>query len=154
MFLSYDCFIKDAFGLFGDSLYIFKVFISSFIPLLLLIALSLIGLLAKLVFWKKLNYWWLFIITLITLFFNLYSGTSSNIINLFNCKTIENEKLLAWDLTVECWKGRHLIWALSFGTPFMVFWTFGLPLFGIMFLFINWKKVGMEQFNTYYILLY
>lgn len=154
MILSYDCFIKETFKIFGNSLFVFKVFLSSFIPLIILILLWLFGILGKIILWKKLNYKRLMVITIITIFFNLYSGTSSNIINLFNCKNIEDKSLLTWDLTVICWKDQHLIWALAFGVPFMIFWIFGLPLFCILFLCINKKKVGLESFNTYFILLY
>ena len=154
MFLSYDCFIKSTFPIFGSSFFIFKVFLSSFIPLLLAVVLLLMGLIAKGIFRKWLSYKRLVVISLITIFFNLYSGTSSNIINLFNCKTIEEDSLLTRDLTVTCWKSSHLIWSLAFGVPFMIFWVFGLPFFGIGFLFFNKKKVGSDNFNNYFILLY
>ena len=100
MFLSYDCFINDSFIIFGKSMFIFKTFLSSFVPLIIVVFLLIIGLIVKLIFWKKLSYKWLIVIILITVFFNMYSSTSSNIINLFNCKTIEDETLLTRDLTV------------------------------------------------------
>jgi len=154
MSISYDCLINENVKVFGDSLFLFKVFISCFFPFILLFLFWGLGLVIKLALWKWLNYKRLMVITLITLFFNLYSGISSNVINLFNCTKIETSFLLTHDMTMSCWKSKHLIWSLSFGIPFIAIWILGLPLFCIVFLFFNKKKVGSESFNTYFILLY
>ena len=90
MIISYDCFLKDAFPAFVDSVFLLKVFLSPFFSFGLFFLLSIFALILKLILRKRLYFWRLLVITLITLFFTLYSRTSSNIIDLFNCKSIEN----------------------------------------------------------------
>jgi hypothetical protein len=71
----------------------------------------------------------------------LYPSITSEVIQIFNCEQIENERRLNKDLEIECWKGNHLFWALGFGVPFIFIWTIGLPLGAFLFLFFKRKKV-------------
>jgi len=38
-------------------------------------------------------------------------------------------------MSVKCWENFHLNFALGFGVPAILLWTFGIPTSGILFLF-------------------
>jgi len=143
MIISYDCFIEETkLNLFGSSKHLFKVFLSSFLPLIFIIAALIIFSFLKIILWKWIRLIWWILIAIITILFNLYSSTTSLILCIFNCQTIESTIRLRRDYELKCWVDAHARWAFFYGVPMLVFFVFGLPIFGILVLFLNRNKLG------------
>ena len=123
-------------------------------PFGILILGILFSFICKLILWKWLNLLRMITISTITIVFTLYSSTSSIILNLFTCRTIEDDLVLARDVKIKCWEGNHLRWSMGFGLPFLLLWVFGIPVLGIMFLFNRRKHVSDPKFVMYFLLLY
>lgn len=99
MIISYDCLLKETWlNFFGLSDFIFKTFVSTLLPFAILMVGVMFSILCKLLLWKWLNMLWMITISAITIVFTLYSNTSSLILNLFTCWTVEDELVLARDV--------------------------------------------------------
>ena len=145
MIVSYDCFLVSTnLNIFGSSKHLFKVFVSSFLPPIFIGIALFIFLIFKLILCKRVKFIWWILIAIITVIFNLYSSTSSLILSIFNCKSIEENQYLSWDLEIQCWKGSHARWAFLYGIPMIIFFVFGLPLIGALILFLNRNKLGWD----------
>lgn len=145
MIVSYDCFLVSTnLNIFGSSKHLFKVFVSSFLPLIFIGIAFIIFLCCKLILWKRIKFIRWILIGIITVLFNLYSNTTSLILSIFNCKKIEDEILLLRDLEIKCWTGSHAWWAFMFGIPMIILFVFGLPILGCVVLYLNRKKLGWD----------
>ena len=158
MVVSYDCLLEDTrLNLFGSSDYIFKTFVSVFIPFFLIALTTLFWMVAYALLIccrKKINLKRYIIVSIISIMLLMYPNTSSMILSLFKCREIGGLPYLERDMMLECWKGSHQSWAYFFGIPYMIFWVFGLPLLGIVFLTINRKNVQKQSFKDNYLVLY
>ena len=145
MIVSYDCFLEATkLNMFGSSKHLFKVFISSFLPLIFIGVALIAFTFMKIIFWKRIRLIRWILIAIITVLFNLYSSTTSLILSIFNCQMIETTVRLWWDYELKCWVGSHAWWAFFYGIPMIIFFVFGLPIFGILVLFFNRKKLGHD----------
>jgi len=143
MIVSFDCFIESThLNIFGFSKHVFKTFISSFLSLFVFLIVLIVFSIIKLMFRKSIRFIRWICIGIITILFTLYANTTSLILSIFNCKTIEDDKWLVWDLEMICWKDYHAWWAFFYGVPMLVLFVFGLPILGILILFLNRKKLG------------
>lgn len=155
MIVSFDCFLEQSkLNIFGSSKFLFKVFISSFFPLLLILLFIFLSSVVKCILCKRVLFKWLIVISGLTILFTMYSNTSQIILSLFNCKTIENERLLERDLEIPCWKAIHMWWAFGFSLPLLILFVFGLPILGIVFLWFKWWHLNDPHFMKYFIVMY
>jgi len=145
MIVSYDCFLEATkLNMFGASKHLLKVFISSALPVIFISVALVAFSIMKLILWKRIRLIRWILIAIITILFNLYSSTTSLILSIFNCQTIETTARLRRDYELKCWVDSHARWAFFYGVPMIVFFVFGLPIFGILVLFFNRKKLGRD----------
>lgn len=155
MLVSFDCFLENTnLNIFNSSKFLFKVFVSAFTPFVLILLFLFMSLIVKAIFRKFVLLLRLFVISILTILFTMYSSTSQLILSIFNCKQIEDLTLLERDLHVECWSVSHMRWAFGFGIPFIILFIFGLPIFGILFLRIKRKHLNDANFMKYFIVMY
>jgi len=135
--MSFDCFLEETkLVVFGESTILLKALLISLSPLLILMFFYVILVCLKLCLWRRIALKRLLITCLITIIFLVYSNIASLIISLFSCTSINGVLRLSRDLELICWKGKHLAWTLGFALPLLIGWVFGMPLFGILFLFV------------------
>jgi len=73
--------------------------------------------------------------TIMTLLLLLHSTLASSVFSLFACRSLDNGTWMQEDLSLQCWQGRHLFFALALGLPSLVVWVLGFPLaFGALLL--------------------
>lgn len=73
--------------------------------------------------------------TIMSLMLLLHSTIASSVFSLFACRHLDNGTWLQEDLSLQCWQGRHLFYALVLGVPSLVIWVLGFPLaFGALLL--------------------
>lgn len=155
MIVSFDCFLENTnLNIFNSSRFIFKCFISAFFPFILILFFTILSVLVKLFLWKWVILIRLIVISVLTILFTMYSSTSQLIVSIFNCKEIESETYLEWDLELKCWDSSHFRWAFGFGIPFIILFIFGLPVLGIVFLRLWRKHLNDINFMKYFIVMY
>ena len=89
-----------------------------------------------------------------TLLFFFYPTITQMTLSLFNCQTVEGVEYLTRDLSVTCWKGKHLFWVLVNGVPMSIIWIIGLPLCGFLMLTKNRKNLWLGSVLSKYWILY
>jgi len=142
MILSYDCFLKEIWlNFFAQSDYIFKIFITCFVPFIFILISFCFFLPLKALCRKRINLFRVLIVSMITILWQFYPNQSKMIISIFNCKSIDNVIRLSKDLNIVCWKDNHLKWAIGWGMPMLLLWVFGLPIISFVFLLLKRKKL-------------
>ena len=119
--------------LFGDSIAIFKIFLSTFTPLVVILLFVALWLMVKGIFRRRVDLNGVVMSVVIIVYF-LHSTITDIMLGLFRCYPVEGKSLLEKDMTVECWSSSHMAWALGLGVPYIAVWTIGIPLAGIAFL--------------------
>jgi len=86
MIVSYDCFLDTTnLNMFGSSKHLFKVFISSFLPLIVIGIALVVFLFVKMIFCKRIRFFRWIVIGIITIIFNMYPSITQLILSIFNC---------------------------------------------------------------------
>jgi len=106
-----------------------KEMFMAFLPIgIILISLSFWGIVALV----KKNTDYLkqhFVCTLILLLLTLHPNILNTSFNIMSCKLMENDTWwLIADFSVECWKGDHLKYTLSFAVPSLIVWGVVTPI--------------------------
>lgn len=86
--------------------------------------------------------------SLIVLLFLIHPNLVNSGFSYFNCDEIEGTKRLQLDLSIKCFEGPHLKWALIAGFPTILLWGFGIPLFAFYSLYKvknNLKDLEVRQ---------
>ena len=135
-------------------MYIFKTFLSAFTPLAVGILVVGVWLIIKLIMKEKVNLSRSIILSLITVVYFFHTTITSIMFGLFKCFPIEGESLLERDMTVKCWNPVHMVWVIFLGIPYIVVWTFGLPILGIVFFTIRRKHLKKASFRAKYLIMY
>ena len=153
--VSIDCFVEDfKLNMVGSSEYLFRGFLTIFLPLLFFLVFAFMYGVWKLIRRDRHEYKRALVVIAITIVYFFYPTLTNRSLNLFKCMGIEGTLRLELDLELECWKGAHLYWAMFMGLPLMIFWVIGLPVLGIVFLLLNRKKVFTPGFDHYFLVLY
>lgn len=153
--VSFDCFIEDfKMNLFGSSEYTMKAFLSSIVPVVIAIIISVGFVVWKLIRKDKTSLSRGITVSIITLLYFFHPQLTAKALSFFKCSEIAGENRLMYDLEMVCWKDSHFYWAAFYWSPMFLCWVIGLPLLGIVFLQINRKKVFTKEFNYKYLVLY
>ena len=92
VYVSYDCFLKQTWlNFFGSSDYLFKAFISGFVPFILIALSFIISIFFKVILRRKIRLTRWLIICSLTIMFQLYMNTSSLVLAIYNCMSIEDD---------------------------------------------------------------
>lgn len=92
-------------------------------------------------------------VVVITVLFFLHPSLTEKSFSFLRCVDIYETSRLQNDLEVSCWKGKHTLWAAGFAVPMLVI-CFSFPLFGIIWMLINRKRLQDIRFKRYFIFFY
>ena len=139
--LSFDCFIHNLkIELFESSEYLNKAFLFCFVPIFVWLAFILMFGIFKLI--KKSSQFKANVtIAFITVVYFYHPSIVDKVIGLFKCDRIEEVARFYLDLEVVCWEGIHLKFVLFLAIPMILIWVIGFPVFGIIFLSMNQRKL-------------
>lgn len=94
-------------------------------------------------------------ITTMVFIFLIYPTISSYTFGIFNCISIEGTSYLEKDFDIECWSDDHYYYIFYFTLPVILIWVIGYPLFIIIILSKNKKRLNeismIKLFGLYYI---
>eukprot|EP00347_Sterkiella_histriomuscorum_P008676 403344182 len=143
--VSQDCFIRDS----NISIH------PQYIKLIAAIILPLVAILIFALFWFMWSKWKggvnfknnLIVSTIILIFLAMPSITSHSF-SILNCQDIFNDgdRYMNSDLSIKCWEGDHIYYALLIGIPIIVIWVIGMPLLSL-FILIKHKIALKESCN-------
>ena len=157
VFLSFDCFVID-YNIQGpfSSNKIFKIFLSGFLPILLLIVFAVIWLWAKCIN-KKLvpDFQRNIVISFISIVFLLYPRLVQSAFSMFECVSIDSgdnrSKINLYD---SCYGSNHIKWLLAIALPIIVIWVISMPLIALYLLYKNHNKNEDNKVKQYFLILY
>ncbi|CAI2363934.1 unnamed protein product [Moneuplotes crassus] len=156
-FISFDCFFNDAqMESFTSSTPIFKLFLSTLLPLFFIIMSALIWGLLGLTGHKwfedtKRN----ISITIICILFLLHPTLTKQSLSLFQCTDVGNgESRMTIDMNIQCYSAEHLKWALPIGGSMMVVWVIGCPMAALIILIKFRKNLDHDIVKRYFLILY
>lgn len=143
--LSVDCFIRNK----GVSMHpaFAKLIVACVFPLAMIIGIIVVWLLFKLCC-KKWQIKRNIIISIIVLIFIALPPISTITMSIYNCVDIfaDGNSFLAVDMSIKCWEGEQSKYAKRFGVPVIIIWIVGFPVFALILLFKNRKRLQNEQF--------
>lgn len=76
-------------------------------------------------------------ITCIVILFLLYPAVSTQVFELFSCKTLYGVSRLQADMTIECASASHVWWMLVVGLPGVICEVIGIPLAAFLVLWLR-----------------
>ncbi|CAI2377172.1 unnamed protein product [Moneuplotes crassus] len=153
-FMSFDCFIKnsDITGPFGSNA-IFKLFLLSFLPMILFLAISLIWLVLYFI-----NKKWVkdlkrnLIISLVTIIFILHPKLAERSISIFRCVSIdEGVQVARIDTSIGCYSYTHIKWCVIIAVPIILIWVTACPLVALVLILKNKDKDENCRVRQYFL---
>ena len=153
-FFSFDCFIEDLkLNVFSDSEYIIKSFLPLFMPIVFIgVFMTIFGLVK--VINRNSNFQRNILMVIITVLFFFHPTLTGKAIAFFRCINIHGTPRKVNDLEIKCWETAHMAWAFGVGVPIIIFWSIGIPLFGVIFILKNRKNLHEDHFSSKYLILY
>ncbi|CAI2368076.1 unnamed protein product [Moneuplotes crassus] len=154
--LSFDCFIKDTeVNFMFNSNSIFKLFLMTFLPIILFFIIAVMWLIIK---WVKpawcTNIKRALVISFITVVFVLHPKLTEKSISLFKCIEIdEGYKVARIDTNLECFSPTHLKWCIIVGIPIILVWVIACPLITYLVILKQRKKKDNRMMG-YFLIIY
>ena len=156
--LSFDWFQSQTeLKLFAPSSPFLKAFLTSLLPLIMLMFISIIfGILKGLFPQKFKNFKRNVIVSIITVLFLMYPTLTNTAFEMFQCIGIPDEGLrrVKIDSEIEWYSTEHILWWLYVATPMIIVWVIGCPLAAFIVLYKNRNRLYNEEFQKYFIVLY
>ena len=157
-FLSFDWFITD-YEIKGpfDSNPVFKLFLLSFLPVMLFLLVALIWMIIYLINSNLVHSMKRYlIISFISIVFILHPKITEESINSFRWFKIDEggERVSRIDTDIEWYSFTHLKWWLIISLPIIIIWVISLPLFGLILLSRHIKDEGHNNVKECFLILY
>ena len=156
-FLSFDWFVENAdIKAFTPSTTIFKLFLTPFLPLALILLFAVVFIILYLssIKWFK-DIKRNIIISSICILYLLHPTLTKTSLSLFQCTTVDtNMKRVTIEMTIECYSSTHLFWAIAVGIPMIVVWVLGMPAVMLYILIKNRNKLNDDSVKKYYLIIY
>ena len=131
VFLSFDWFVTDfeLKGPFGSNR-MFKIFLTAFLPLILLIIFAVIWIILKLIRkWIVPNLQRNIIISFISIVFLLHPRLVQNSFTVFECVKIDsNDNRVIVNIEIIWFSSSHIKWMIAIALPILVVWVISMPL--------------------------
>ena len=156
-FLSFECFITDyeATGPF-PSVYLLKMFLSMFLPIILFAIVVLIWVIAYLIkkkFVKSMSRY--LIISFISIVFLLHPKLAEQSLGFFRCVDIdEGVSKVRVSTDIECYSSEHIKWIFTLAIPILVIWVIGMPVIALIIMFKHVPKLEENKVKQYFFILY
>ena len=156
-FISLDWFVRNSnLELFTPSPSIFKIFLSSILPLIFFVW----SVLTWSILYFVLNKWWSnfkrnLIVSNIVILFILYPTIARSFLSLFQWVIIDpHESRVSISVNIVWYSSEHIFWLAVIGIPSMLVWSFGIPLSGFLLLYKNRNNLNDPEIMKYYLMLY
>ena len=156
-FLSFDCFVEDSeMKFFAPSVEIFKAFLTTFIPIALIIIFILMWVVLYLINHKvfsnlKRN----IIVSIICILFLLHPNVTKQAFSMFECISVGGTEMrMRANMDYDCYSSDHVKWIAIAGIPSLIVWVIAVPIFAFMILFKNRNKLEDDNVKKYYLILY
>ena len=156
-FLSFDWFVEDTeIKFFTPSTEIFKVFLTIFLPIALILIFVFIWVLLYLISSKKFgdlrrNV----IISIICTMFLLHPNITKQALSLFECIDVGNNDLrVRMHMDFKWYSSDHMKWIGIVGMPCLIIWVITVPVVAFIILFKNRDHLDDEKIKRYYLILY
>eukprot|EP00347_Sterkiella_histriomuscorum_P008394 403345262 len=156
-FIKVNCLFQSTESLESLSKYVFGMLFFSILPIVVFCSSFLIYKLLNLTCFKgrfQDNLRNTLITTMVFIFL-VYPTISSYTFGMFSCITIEGVSYLTKDFDIECWSSDHYFYIYYFTLPVIIIWVIGYPLFIIIALNRNKKRLNdvnvIKQYGLYYI---
>lgn len=160
-FFSFDWFISDyEIKLFAPSNSLFKIFLFMFLPILLLIGITLSLVIIRLVMHvispsKEFDLRRGIGVSFICIIFLFHPTLTSESLSVFLCNQIdENQYRMTHHLEYKCYSVQHLQWAIFVAVPILAIWVIGLPVIGLIILTKNRNKLDDWSIKKYFLIVY
>ncbi|TNV74916.1 hypothetical protein FGO68_gene4333 [Halteria grandinella] len=95
-----------------------------------------------------------FVSTLIVILFLLHPTITREMFVLFNCKEIDGISRLYVDLEILCYQSEHLFILKWVAAPSLIFYSIGIPTFGLYILMRNFDNLEKQSVKRAYGFLY
>jgi hypothetical protein len=156
-YLSFDCLIENAeMKSFTPSNEVFKVFLTSFLPIILILVISVIWLILFLINKRKFpNIKRYNIITVVWVIFLLHPTIATSSFGLFECIDIgESRYRMRMHMDYLCYSPEHLTWVALIGLPNILFWVIACPMLVFVILYKNRNHLEHGPVRSYLLLVY
>ena len=156
-FLSFDCFITDyeIKGPFPSNVFL-KIFLAAFLPIVLLLLVTVIWLIVHYTIrkWAP-NLTRSIIISFISILFLLHPKLTELSLSIFRCIEIdEGISKVRIDASIDCYSSEHFKWIMALSVPIFIFWVVMPPLIAFVLLYKNIKKQEDNKVKAYLLILY
>ena len=141
---------------FAPSTEIFKVFLSIFLPIALILIFTSIWALVYLLSSKKFgdlkrN----IIISVVCILFLLHPNITKQALSLFECISVGNNDMrMRMHMEYKWYSNDLLVWIGIVGVPCMIIWVIAAPVVAFIILFKNRDYLENESIKKYYLILY
>ena len=156
-FVSVDCFIEGSkMNGFAPNATIFKIFLMSILPFMLIIFYSLMWTIMYLLLNKYFNdIKRSIIVSIIVILFLLHPALTRAGLSIFQWVLVDKNNFRArLEINMKWYSSEHLIWWWLLGIPIILVWGIGMPVWALVIL-IKWRQ-SLDQWNVqkYMLVLY
>ena len=156
-FLSYDWLFPSlqVTGI-APSVDLFKIILTGFVPLILIIICSFLWILL----YFFVNKWWKdlkrnIIVSIIWIIFLLHPTITKSSLLIFECTNVDqNDKRMSLYIKYVWYSSQHMFWIAWVSIPNFLVWIAGAPLLALYILFKYRKRLEDEKIKTYMLVLY
>ena len=141
---------------FAPSVQIFKVFLSFFLPVVLIFILSIVfGTLHSISPTRFSDIKRYIVISVVSSIFLLHPNITKQTLSLFECVSIEEDDFrMRVHTDYKCFSGDHITWIMVVGLPNIIIWIVGAPSVAFYILFKNKENLESQFIKGYYLILY
>lgn len=125
----------------GERVYYIKLIIYALLPLILSLAAFTFWFIYSGIKKTRQHLRHYLISTIVILLFMVHSDITKKMFASFNCYSVDGVLRLRDNLDTICYKGTHLTIMLIVTLPSLIIWVIGIPLFALILLFSNKKKI-------------
>ena len=156
-FVSVDCFIQDSeMNAFAPNATIFKIFLNSLLPIVLILFYSIIWVILHLVFKKYIKDVKRYIVvSMIVILFLLHPTLTRLGLSIFQCVQVgDNDFRVRVDINMKCYSDEHIKWCGLLGTSMVLIWGIGIPVSALVILIKLRKSLDTWEVQKYLLMLY
>ena len=156
-FVSVDCFIQDSeMNAFAPNATIFKIFLNSLLPIVLILLYSVIWVILHLVFKKYIEDVKRYIVvSIIVILFLLHPALTRSGLSIFQCVEVgDSDFRVRVDINMKCYSAEHIKWCGLLGTTMILIWGIGIPVSALIIMVKLRKKLDSWDVQKYLLMLY
>ena len=141
---------------FAPNATIFKIFLNSLLPIVLILFYSIIWVILHLVFKKYIKDVKRYIVvSMIVIPFLLHPTLTRLGLSIFQCVQVgDNDFRVRVDINMKCYSDEHIKWCGLLGTSMVLIWGIGIPVSALVILIKLRKSLDTWEVQKYLLMLY